>query len=341
MNEQKPKKERLLTAIIISLSVVGILYFGGRAVYENTRRNQQNPFKYDVESFKQSGADRISHREIQKIELGLEHVLAIAIGPDDNLYVSGDSSILVVDEAGQVQRKTETESAVHCLAVDEKGNVYAGMNDHVEVFDESGAHTAVWNSPAEEALFTSVAVSPTAVFVADAGNLVIWKFDRSGNLLLRIGDKNAAKDIPGFIIPSPFFDVAVDPDGFLWAANTGRHSLENYTPDGAMRSIWGEFSMEIEGFCGCCNPSHFVVLEDGTFVTSEKGISRVKIYNRLGEFVSVVAGPDLFQEGTVGLDLARDSSQRIYVLDPAQKAVRVFAVIKDGEGSQESELSNR
>jgi hypothetical protein len=83
--------------------------------------------------------------------------------------------------------------------------------------------------------------------------------------------------------------------------------------------------MEIEGFCGCCNPSHFVILDDGSFVTSEKGIVRVKVYNRLGNVVSVVAGPDQFAEGTVGLDLAKDSSQRIYVLDPPKKAVRIFA----------------
>jgi hypothetical protein len=66
-------------------------------------------------------------------------------------------------------------------------------------------------------------------------------------------------------------------------------------------------------------------LEDDSFVTSEKGIARVKIYNRIGNLVSVVAAADLFIEGTVGLDLAVDSAQRIYVLDPMQKAVRIFA----------------
>jgi len=131
------------------------------------------------------------------------------------------------------------------------------------------------------------------------------------------------------VIPSPYFDVAVDPDGFLWAANTGRHSLENYTREGKLRSSWGEFSMEIEGFCGCCNPSHFAILEDGSFVTSEKGIPRVKIYDRLGRLSSVVAGPDRFDIGTVGLDLALDSAQRILVLDPARRKVRTF--VKDTE----------
>jgi hypothetical protein len=147
--------------------------------------------------------------------------------------------------------------------------------------------------------------------------------------LLRIGDKDEKRDIPGFIIPSPFFDVAVDPDGFLWVANTGRHSLENYTLEGDFRTSWGEFSMDIEGFCGCCNPTHFAFLEDGSFVTSEKGIARIKVYNRLGNLVSVVAEPDSFAAGTVGLDLAVDSSQRILVLDPHQKMVRIYEKISD------------
>ena len=82
--------------------------------------------------------------------------------------------------------------------------------------------------------------------------------------------------------------------------------------------------MDIEGFCGCCNPSHITILDDGKFVTSEKGIPRVKVYNRLGTLESVVSGPGQFLEGTEGLDLARDSNGTIYVLDPMKKAVRIF-----------------
>ncbi|MBU4493955.1 MAG: hypothetical protein KJ874_01485, partial [Acidobacteria bacterium] len=91
------------------------------------------------------------------------------------------------------------------------------------------------------------------------------------------------------------------------------------------RTSWGEASMDIEGFCGCCNPSHFAVLPDGSFVTSEKGIPRVKIYDRLGRLASVVAGPDRFDEGTKGLDTAADADGRIYILDPSRKRVRIFS----------------
>lgn len=321
----KKKKDRLATWVIITVSVAGILYFGYQAISESSKRNQENPFEYNIENFKKSGAALIHYSEVKHIQIDLQNVYGIAVGPDDNIYVSGENSVLILNRDGSFQSTLSTGGPVHTLSVDENRDLYLGMDDHVEVYDRKGAKKAHWESLGEDAIITSIALSKKNVFIADAGNHIVWKFDKSGNRLKRIGEKNEAKDIPGFVIPSPFFDVAIDPDGFLWVANTGRHSLENYTEEGGLRSSWGKFSMEIEGFCGCCNPSHFIILEDGSFVTSEKGIARVKVYNRLGNVVSVVAGPDQFAEGTVGLDLARDSSQRIYVLDPQKKAVRIFA----------------
>ena len=40
---------------------------------------------------------------------------------------------------------------------------------------------------------------------------------------------------------------------------------------------------------------------------------------------AVIAGPDAFIEGTVDLDLAVDSKQRIYTIDNKNKAVRIFS----------------
>ncbi len=304
--------------------MAGILFFGYKAIYENSRRNQDNPFEYNIERYKESETSLVHFSEGDRIPLDLPYVYGLAVGPDDNIYISGDEAIHIFSSEGILQSSISVAEPAHCLAVDNNRDVYVGMNDHVEVYGLDGEKKAVWESTAEEAIFTSIALSKDFVFVADAGNLIVWKFDKTGNLLQRIGEKDENKDVPGFIIPSPYFDVAVDPDGFLWAANTGRHSLENFTLDGGFRTSWGESSMDIEGFCGCCNPSHFIILEDGSFITSEKGLARIKVYNQIGEMVSIVAGPDQFIEGTVGLDLAVDSAQRILVLDPKQKLVRIF-----------------
>jgi len=311
--------------MIIAISVAGILYFGFQVILENSKKNQENPFEYNIEHFKKSDSSLFHFAEVEQIPLDLPNVYGIAVSPDEKIYVSGDSSVLILTKEGSIENTIKTGKTAHSLATDENGDLYLGMIDHVEIYNEKGIKKSHWESLGEDAIITSIAISNSDVFIADAGNHIVWKCDKNGNLLGRIGEKNEAKDIPGFVIPSPYFDVAIDPDGFLWAANTGRHSLENYTTDGDLRSSWGEYSMEIDGFCGCCNPSHFMILDDGSFVTSEKGIPRVKVYNRLGNLVSIVAGADQFDEGAVGLDLAKDSVGRIYILDPKKKEVRVFA----------------
>lgn len=318
------KNDRLLTVFIIFLSVVGILYFGIRAISENSKKGGENPFEYNIENFKKSEKGLMHYSEVQRIRPGLQRLYAIAVGPEDKVYVSGANSIVILNRDGSPYSSIKTAGTAFCLAVDKNRDLYTGMKDHVEVYSATGDKTAQWESLGERAILTSIAVSRESVFVADAGNFIVRTFDKSGSKQLRIGEKNKAKDIPGFVIPSPYFDVGVDPDGFLWVVNPGRHSLENYTAAGDFRSSWGEYSMKIAGFCGCCNPTHMVILENGWFVTSEKGIARVKVYNRLGELVSIVAAPDQFSEGVVGLDLAVDSSGRIYVLDPKKKVVRIF-----------------
>jgi hypothetical protein len=318
------KNDRLLTAIIIIVSVAGIFYFGIRAISDNAKKDTENPYEYNLESYKKKGKQVMHYSELKPIAVPLPKLFALAVGPGDKIYVSGEHSVLVLNPDGSAHSTVKIPATAYCLAVDKNRDLYLGMKDHIEVYNAKGVNKARWESLGERAIITSIALSMKHVFIADAGNFIVWKFDKSGNNPVRIGEKNKAKDIPGFIIPSPYFDVAVDPDGFLWAANTGRHSLENYTGTGGFRSSWGEYSMEPAGFCGCCNPSHFTILDDGSFVTSEKGLARVKVYNRLGQFVSMVAAPDQFKEGTVGLDLATDSARRIYVLDPARKTVRIF-----------------
>jgi len=328
----KEKRQRLATGAVILVSLTGILYFGIRAVREGSRAGGSNPFEYDVKKFKESGTALVGYDETHGIHIESPRITALAVGPDDRLYVAGAGGILVFDSRGTAEAPVAAGTPIRGLAVDKNGDLYIGLENHVEVRRNGDGKVSAWESPAEKAVLTSIALSSNRAYVADAGSRVVWEYEKSGRLLKAIGAKDESRDIPGFILPSTFFDVAVDPDGFLWAANTGRHLLQNFTPDGNIRTSWGEASMKIEGFCGCCNPTHFAILADGSFVTSEKGLARVKVYDRLGDFVAVVASPEAFDEGTVGLDLAVDSSQRIYVLDPKRKMVRIFEKRESGRG---------
>ena len=129
----------------------------------------------------------------------------------------------------------------------------------------------------------------------------------------------------------------------LRVVNPGRHRIEAYTFDGDLEFSWGKFSTNVEGFCGCCNPVNFAILEDESFVTCEKGIIRVKIYDAEGSFVGVVAGPEQLVEGNIsltclfpegchsgGFDVAVDRKGRILILDTIRNAVRIFTRKKEG-----------
>ena len=106
--------------------------------------------------------------------------------------------------------------------------------------------------------------------------------------------------------------------------NPGKHSLENYTDDGNLRSFLENMSPEIEGFSGCCNPAHIDIMDDGSFVTSEKGVVRIKIHEPSGELAIVVAPPDKFKEDGEAPDVAVDEEGIIYALDYDKNMIRIF-----------------
>jgi hypothetical protein len=163
---------------------------------------------------------------------------------------------------------------------------------------------------------------------------LLLRYDRSGKLVSRLGERNKERNIPGFIVPSPFFAVRLAKDGLLRVTNPGRHRVEAYTTNGDFEQAWGKPGAAIENFCGCCNPTNLALLSDGRVVTFEKGIPRVKVHGADGAFESVVAGAESFAENARvcgpndctlgGLDGVTDDAGRIYILDFVAGNVRVM-----------------
>ncbi len=323
-------------AALVTLAVGAALF---SLVRLNTRPAQDSglsaAFKYDLTALRKTDPRLVHYEEIQRIQTGLRDVFCIAVGPDDRIYVAGDQSIRVFDEQGEPLSDVKLKASPRCLAVARDATIYVGMQEHIEVYAPDGVRRSRWKSPGQDAVLTSIAVTNRDVFAADAGNRVVLRYTTSGTLINLIGKKDENRNIPGFVVPSPYFDLAVAPDGLLRVANPGRHRIEAYTFDGYLEFWWGEVSMAIEGAVG--NPVNFALLADGAFATCERGLPRVKIYAPDGSFAGVVAGAELFpayaydgisSEQTGELDVAVDSRGRILVLDPVERAVRIFAKIK-------------
>ena len=315
-------------------------------------------FEYNLEQLAKIDPNLILYEESARpINTGFETTHAISIDSHGAIYVAGDHAIRVFNDGGKLLNEIKLPEAPMCLAVetmDEEGTsgsrkIYIAMKDHVEVYNNQGKMLAKWQSPGDNAVLTSIAVSKDNIFVADAGNRIVLRYDTTGTIINRIGEKDEDRNIGGFVIPSPYFDLAVGRDGLLRVVNPGIHRIEAYTFEGDLEFSWGEFSSGIKGFCGCCNPVNFAIIHgtdfsgaDDNFVTCEKGLTRVKIYDPEGSFVGVVAGPEQLVEGGKveicdtpaecqigGFDVDVDASGRVLILDTIKNIVRIFSRIDD------------
>ncbi|HNQ87670.1 MAG TPA: hypothetical protein PKM73_03440 [Verrucomicrobiota bacterium] len=298
--------------------------------------SQPNPFAYDVRALSRTDPAVIGYREAARWQAPHPEARRLAITDAGQLLVASGHSISRMDANGNVIAAIPLPGPAHCLTTTPEGALYVGLGDHIAVYDAQGKPSTTWSAPAQKAWLTGLSAGPGVLYAADAGNRVVWCFDTAGKILRQLGRKDTRRGIPGFVVPSPFFDLRWHRDGLLRVANPGRHRIEAYTPEGDLEFFWGKPTAAIDGFCGCCNPCHFTLMTDGRYLTCEKGLPRVKVYREHGDFECVVAGAESFPENlkhgsgqagqdrpNPGLDVAVDRQGRVFILDPATGAIHV------------------
>ncbi len=291
----------------------------------SVKYSKSNPYEYDIQHLNKFDSVSVSYNENLAFRPQMLEMHGVATDYSDRIYVAGNKFLEIFTKTGNLLKRIALDGNALCITIDPDKNILLGMEDRIEILDMDGKLKEKWEPVSQSSIITSISSDGKNVFVADAGLTSVYQYDISGKLIGHIGDKDPHRGIPGFVVPSPYFDLGISGINEFWVANPGRHLMEKFDFEGNLIKSWGITSMEIEGFCGCCNPSHFTILKDGSFVTSEKGIERVKIYTSEGKLKCVVALPQSFKEGTRGLDLCVDSKDRIIVLDPVKKMVRVFA----------------
>lgn len=330
----------------------GIAGLGGMAGLAASRLSGRKPdaspskpalgeeFTYDVSRFQKSDPALVRYEEILRFPVGLERARNIATGSDGSIFVVGTGGIRKFSPEGEPDLTIAMDEPVHSIALRPNGEILAGQKEKMTVCDSAGAVVSVWSDVPEGMLPTSIAIVGNHIFVADAVNKLLWKFDAAGRKTGVIGASDPARNIRGFKVPSPYFCVRMAPDGLLRVTNPGEHQIGAYTLDGDLETAWGKTSFAIDGFCGCCNPVSFDIFPDGSFVTCEKGLPRVKHYDSHGGFTGIVAGPEAFPEylkaanaGTLplqgsGIYAAIDPLGRVLVLDPISGEVRIMTPIK-------------
>ncbi|MCK4342817.1 MAG: NHL repeat-containing protein [Phycisphaerae bacterium] len=263
----------------------------------------------------------------------MEELRGLAVDAEDHLYAVGDSKVVVYSPTGEVLRSWKTERKGYSIAVAADGTVYVGQGGQVQLFDRAGKPRDTWRDEDRIARITAIGLTDDAVLLADLLDRCILRYDRHGKFVNKIGKDNRRR---GFLLPNQHLDFAVDRDGVIHACNPGQHRVQRFTLDGKRVSQFGHFDgRDPAGFTGCCNPTNIALTPDGHVVTVEKAKPRVKIYNKDGELLAVVAEGD-FDPGCKNMDVAVDSRGRIYVVDTVRLRIIVYEPVeKKGAGLYE------
>lgn len=253
---------------------------------------------------------------VNEINIDYGTLTSVAL-TDERIICAGDSFLTAYDKGLTPIWNKSLMTSIKALAVF-GDTIYAAMREVVTLFTISGNRIDTWGPYDDDAIITSISVNNRYVAFADAGNKLVFVLNKSGALKSIVGH-------PGnqFIIPSPYFDVALTKDDTLVIANTGKRNIEFRTIEGIFIRSIGEEGDSFEYFCGCCNPAHFAFSPDGNIVTAEKGINRIKIIKNTGELVEPVAQPDYFMV-SVPVDLAISKNGLIYAANRYNSVLYIF-----------------
>jgi len=321
---------KLVNFVLIVLAITIVIIIGKDFIGKKAGKNIENPYEYNVDEYRKVDSTLILYHETSSFPVNASDPKGITVAGQE-IFVVAEKMLLKYDYSGKELMRKDIADTATCITVDSNHEIWIGTRHSVELFDQSGILLKRWNSFGDRSVITSLAVSGENVYVADAGNRIVYHCNTNGQVLARIGEKDDKIGVPGYVIPSPYFDLALDDSNLLWVVNPGRHTFENYNTDGSLRTSWGVTSFKIEGFSGCCNPAYMAILPDNSFITSEKGMPRIKLYDQHGQFKGVVASPDMFDlNSSVAPDVAVDLQERVVALDIERKQVRIFEKNEDG-----------
>jgi hypothetical protein len=277
-------------------------------------------FPYREEAFYEVDPRLIGYVEQGAWPVSVPLPAFVAIGADDRVVVAGGTQGAVLGPQGVVQRTFAwPEGVASAVTVAPDGTIFVGAGNRVVAIDRA-SQAMTWEALGEQAQITGLAADSNQLWVCDAAQRLVWRLDHEGRLLGRVPAPGAPQE-QSFVVPSPVFAVAAATQGSFWVVNPGRTQLQRHAADGRLLAAWSSPGMLTPAFAGCCNPAYLAVLANGDLVTSEKKISRVKIYAPDGILRCVVVPPAALA-GEEARPVAVDQAGRVFVLDGTR--LRIF-----------------
>ena len=294
-------------------SVLIILVFIGYMVFDTSKSEGPDNTASEVDNvIYPDGNWKIS--EEFKVKEGT--LKAVSVSKSGNIYLGGDSFVSCYNVSFKQLWTLAAPAPVTSLAF-YGDSIYASTMDMVLVISKEGKLLNEWGPFENNSIITSVSANRSNVAFADAANKTLYILDKGGEVKRMVGRNDGQ-----FIVPSPYFDVALDSAGLIYVANTGHRRLETRSSEGETIMYFGEPGTAPDAFCGCCNPAHFIKTKTG-YITAEKGINRIKVLGESGEFIEFVSSKNDFTP-SVPLDIASVDGNTIYAANPFDSKLYVF-----------------
>ena len=230
----------------------------------------------------------------------------------NSIYVANSDRITVFNEYGNFTRSFEIDENVRDMIVEENV-IFLLYSDRIELYSLDGQKKDTYES-CSNSDYCSFTTTKDFIFVTDVENKHICKYNKQGELLQFI------KSPEGFIIPSYAFDI-ININDTIYCANSGRHKIESYTPDGKYITSFGEAGPHAGAFAGCCNPVYLEKTSDGHILTSEKGNPRISSYEKDGKFNAVLLDNNMLGGGTAAYEI-HVNDDKIYI--DTEKSISVY-----------------
>ena len=158
------------------------------------------------------------------------------------------------------------------------------------------------------------------LFVADSGNHRIVVFDPEGNVQYSFGEFGAAVGQ----LNEPW-GIAVDEE-HVYVADTWNHRVQKFTLEGTFVTVFGQSGTVEDGTTGeglFFGPRAIALLPDNLMAVTDTGNHRVQLFNRNGEFVTMVGQLGaLAGEFYEPVGLASSADGRLYVADTWNERVQ-------------------
>ena len=298
--------------VIAAVSLTLILGFIGYIIWDSITDSANKPDN----TLAQEEQPEEMWKIIREVNVAEGQLTSVSVSSSGLVILAGESFVSAYDSAMSRLWVTWLPAKINSVAVS-GDTIYAAGNETIHLISLSGKLIGEWGPYESESIITSVSAGKTYVAFADAGRKMVYVLKKDGEL-----QRMAGQDGSHFIIPSPYFDVVLDENDVLFTANTGYHRVEKWNETGEVVSQFGEPGTAANAFAGCCNPAHFAIIPQG-FVTAEKGINRIKILDKSGQFVEYVSAVNNFTN-SVPLDVAAVDGELIYAANPADSKLYIF-----------------